>query len=151
MEGCSLQSELLSLFNSVLPMVTDFYTNPRILVSPLVAGKAWGPRGSWETWTQILSLSDVTWFQLGEVAAPSRSPFPACKIRGFTRSPLDPQQQRCRAEGPPVLPRDRFNFQRSWRPDGRASTLAAVPRLLPTPAAHSHDLRGLLLHQHHHL
>lgn len=87
MEGYSFQSELLSLFNSVVPMAADFYTNPRIPVLPLVPGKAWGQCGSGEAPPQVLALSDFSWFQFGQVAAPFRPPFPACKIRGFTRSP----------------------------------------------------------------
>ena len=36
MEGCSFQSELRSLFNSILPKATAFSANHRIPVLPLV-------------------------------------------------------------------------------------------------------------------
>lgn len=46
MEGCSFQSELLALFNSILPKATAFSANYRIQILPLVVSKAVYPRGS---------------------------------------------------------------------------------------------------------
>lgn len=54
MEGCSFQSELLALFNSILPKATAFSANYRIQILPLVVSKAVYPRGSWRTQTQVL-------------------------------------------------------------------------------------------------
>lgn len=76
MEGCSFQSELLPLFNSILPKATAFPANHGIRVPTLVVGRAACSVGVWRPIFNPLSVADFTWFKLGQVAELSWPPFP---------------------------------------------------------------------------